>query len=250
MPAAIVERLLTVAGDDVLVGGQALAVWVQRYDVVVPVSLAAVSADIDFLTASPKNRARVEAFASTLGGLTSYPNPHALTALVGQAYRDVSEHEYLNVDVIFFVLGISADQVRQRAVRVDLGHTSFRVMHPLHVLRSRLINLYKLEEKQSEKGRMQLAMAIDVARAFLRSAVMDGRPEDIAAGRSPLQAFVSEIERLAIEDAGRNVAQRVSLHVADAIDPSLIPAGLFWKKRWPGLKALMSESYAQQFKVP
>nr|WP_316639141.1 hypothetical protein [uncultured Roseateles sp.] len=250
MPAAIVERLLTVAGDDVLVGGQALAIWVQRYDVVVPASLAAVSADIDFLTPSPKNRARVEAFASTLGGLTAYPNPHALTALVGQAYRDVSDHEYLNVDVIFSVLGIGADQILHRAVRVDLGHASFLVMHPLHVLRIRLINLYKLEEKQSEKGRMQLAMAIEVARAFLRSAATDSRPEDIAVGRSPLQAFVSEIEKLAVEDAGRKVALRFGLHVADAIDPSLIPAGLFWKKRWPGLKTLMSTSYAQQFKAP
>src|SRR5262245_13030207 len=111
-------------------------------------------------------------------------------------------------------------------------------MHPLHVLESRLINLHKLRDKQNEKGAAQLRLSIDVAREFLRSALPHAPAGRVSSGRSALQGYVSEVERLAVQDAGRKVARRYAIHVADAIDPSLIPAGPFWTKRWPALRAL------------
>jgi len=184
-----------------------------------------------------------------LQGTTHFPSRHALTALVGQAYLDVNDDEFINVDVVFRVIGLPQETIRKRAVRVEFGDTHFIVMHPLDVLRSRLANLYQLAEKQNPKGIMQLALAIDVARQFLREeAGALARRE--APARNPLQPFVSEIERLAVEDAGRKVARRFGLHVADAIDPSLIPAGPFWKRKWPELAPLMSPQYAARFAAP
>lgn len=143
-----------------------------------------------------------------------------------------------------------AKKILQRAVQVTFGTTRFQVMHPLDVLGSRLANLHQLQEKQNEKGALQLALAIKVARKFLQSEVALASPADTATGRSPLQPLVSEIERLALSDAGRKVAARWGQHVADAIDPSLIPAGPFSIRKWPTLRPLMSAAHAGQFTPP
>lgn len=249
-PEADLLRLLQAAGSDlVLVGGQALAFWVQRYGIALQADVAAISCDVDFLTPSAADRAVVERMARVLKGKAVYPNRRALTALVGQAYRDVNDEEFVNVDIIFKVLGLPQQQVRSRAVQVQLEGAEFFVMHPLDVLRSRLANLYHLKDRQNDKGLTQLALAIEVVRHFLRAMGLEHAGTSSAL-RSPLQPYISEIERLACEDAGRKVAKRYGVHVADAIDPSLISAPAFWQRKWPTLKALMSGGYAAQFAPP
>jgi hypothetical protein len=96
----------------------------------------------------------------------------------------------------------------------------------------------------------QLRLSIDVARAYLREQAVLYSAAEPGAGRSPMQTLVSEIEKLAVDDTGRKVAKRWGVHVADAINPSLIPAGAFWTRKWPGLKALMPAGYASGFAAP
>ncbi len=246
-PPETIQRLLETAGDDlVLVGGQALAFWVDWYQLPEPqTDLPAISNDVDFLSRSAADRASVRRLADAIGGQSIYPAATALTSLVGQAILDVSDDEYVNVDIIFKIIGIKGETARRRAVRITprQGRPGFLVMHPLDVLHSRLANLYELREKQNDKGRMQLALGIEVGRAFLRGEAKLANATDTAIGRSPIQAYVSAIERMAVEDAGRKVAARHGLHVADAIDPLLIPPGPFWTKRWPALQKLMSPAY-------
>lgn len=253
-PPETVQRLLDAAGADlVLVGGQALAFWVSHYRLNRPDSaVPAISNDVDFLSRSAADRQSVRRFAGAIKGQAVFPDKRALTALVGQAVLNVSDDEYINVDVIFKVIGLRGETVRKRSVKIAASrdHQAFFVMHPLDVLHSRLANLYQLQDKQNDKGGMQLALAIDVARAFLQSEARMATRADMAAGRSPVQAFVSAIERMAVEDAGRKVAKRYDLHVADAIDPHLIPAGPFWTKRWPALSKLMSAGYRATIRPP
>jgi|EndMetStandDraft_4_1072995.scaffolds.fasta_scaffold06504_5 hypothetical protein len=251
IPPHVVERLLGACDDsDVLVGGQALTVWVVKFGLKVPEQLPVITRDADFLAQSPTATETVKKFARAIDGTPRFPRQLALTALVGQVEFDVSAQEYLSVDIIFQVIGLDAKKVLERAVRVTFGAVAFQVMHPLDVLRSRLANLHQLQEKQNEKGALQLSLAIEVARKFLQSEAALASPADTAAGRSPLQTLVSEIERLALSDAGRKVAARWGQHVADAIDPSLIPAGPFWTRKWPTLRTLMSAAHADRFRPP
>ncbi len=248
-PPDVVSTLLAHADNDILVGGQALAYWAQRYRLVIPDHFASISADVDFLTKSPAEWSSVHRYAKALDGEVHFPDKRAMTALVGQAFREISDEEYLNVDVLWNLVGLNWKQVDDRAATVTMGDSRFRVLHQLDVLKSRLVNLYKLRNKQNAKGEMQMRLAIDVAREFLREEAALFI-DTLASGRSPVQSFVSEIERLAVEDAGRKIAERHGIHVADAIDPSLIPAGPFWTKRWPTLSAFMSESYRARFTPP
>lgn len=256
-PPETIEALLRVAGTNVvLVGGQSLSVWVEYYDVAIHESMPAISADVDFLTRSAADRATVKKFADALGGSSVFPNIRSLTALVGQAIREVEGDEYLNVDVIWDVLGVPAKKVIKHAVRFDMGEISYMVMHPMHVLVSRITNLYKVADKQNNKGISQLELAIQVTREFLRAEVRryandpDVQDASDKTGRSVVQKFISEIERQAKKDSGKKIAARYGVHIADAIDPTLISSQNFWEIKWPMLKALMSPNYAAHFCPP
>jgi hypothetical protein len=249
MPPALLAKLIDGAGSAVLIGGQALAFWVYRLGVAVPEGVPGISNDADFLSVDADAHS-VDRFARVLGGQTLFPGPRALPALVGQAFVLLPGDEVLNVDVLRQVFGLRSEAVARRAVQARMGNATFQVMHPLHVLQSRLVNLHKLPDKQNDKGVMQLRLAVDMARQYLREFASRQPRGDVASGRSPLQSLVSEVERMARGDAGRKVARRHGVHVADAIDPSLIPAGPFWTRRWPALRTLMSPGHASRFEPP
>ncbi|MDP9917387.1 hypothetical protein J2W24_003038 [Variovorax boronicumulans] len=42
-PQGIFLKLIEVAGEDILIGGQALALWIEHYEIAVPEGVAAVS---------------------------------------------------------------------------------------------------------------------------------------------------------------------------------------------------------------
>lgn len=238
-PKDVVVHLLKEAGSNViLVGGQALSYWAQYFDIDAPVSLPHISRDLDFLARNPSDIFEVQRFAQILGGYPVYPSKHALTILIGQAIKEISDDEYFNIDILHKVYS-GTEGVKKRAILAEIDGKVISVMNPLDVLASRLINLHKIPQKQNDAGVTQLSLAIVVARCFLCSAQVNAS--------AALHFYVA----LAKSDAGRKVASRWGIHVADAIDPAVMnDTPLFFEHQWPHIQLLMSDSYLAELDAP
>lgn len=256
MPRDMVLRVLEAAGPDlILVGGQALAFWMDHYGIQAPRGSApAVSRDVDFLTRDPAGRDPLRSFARAIDGRPEFVEPEAITALVGSAIAPAEPGRIYNVDLLHRVVGIDRDKVFANAVRVPLADTgtTLRVMHPLDVLQSRNANLHVLAEKQDDVGKMQFRLAIEVARSYLEQEIAASLARAAEAGgakaarRAEREIFdaIAIVAEYSTEDAARKNAERHDIHLADAIPAWKIATPAFWTKQWPHLRERMSPGYA------
>jgi hypothetical protein len=114
-------------------------------------------------------------------------------------------------------------------------------MHPLDVLQGRLENVYGIVEKQDEHGIAQLQLGVTMAREFLKDIASQEAANTGTRKRPVTLRHLRRIETLALSDAGRKVARRFQVHVADAIDPlPLLHIESFKAKKLPQLLSLMS----------
>lgn len=238
-PKELVKVILENAGDKIiLVGGQALSFWIDYFELNWSSGFPFVSRDIDFLTQSSVDSYVVNKFSNVIHGSSYFPSIHALTALVGQSVKEISDDEYLNIDILHKVLS-GTEGVRLRAVSLLFNGKPLRVMHPFDVLASRLINIYKLKDKQTTLGAEQLKSAIEVSRCELHRVFDSG--ENI---RPAFQFLVA----LAKSDAGKKISKRWGIHVADAIDPMIRASEPdFLSIELPNILSLMSDDAKEEF---
>jgi hypothetical protein len=125
----------------------------------------------------------VRIFAQALGARAEYTNARQLSALHGAVVVATGKGDKVLVDVLRSVVGLSADEVRQRAIRVThptRPNTSFLVMNPADCLVSRLENLRKLADKRNEVGAWQAAISVRVCRAYIAALlVREQEPEAV-----------------------------------------------------------------------
>jgi hypothetical protein len=253
MPAEMIRRVLASATSDVvLVGGQALAYWMSVLDIRQPDHIGpAISRDVDFFTANAADTSPLAKFARAINGYSHVENMESLSALIGSAIAPAEDERIYNVDLLHKVVGIERHEIEKHAVEVQLpdGNGTIRVMHPIHVLQSRNMNLHKLVEKQDEIGALQYVLAIAVARAYLELRIesIEARTDltDTERERSILNA-IRRVSEYASEDAARKNAERYGVHLADAIPAWRIKSSAFWKKQWPYLRSRMSQEHARR----
>ena len=239
---ATLAPLLKAAGrSGVLVGGQALAVWVDYFGIAASWGAdedAVITRDIDFLG----DRELVERVAKAFPARTVFPPRRALTALVGQVEIPQPGGTFLNVDVIHKVFGVDAGGIRKRAVDIEFeqrGETiRFAVMHPVDVLRSRLANLAKLAEKQTSAGVRQVWLATQVVRHFIARVADDG---DAAEGQKRALKAIEIVAKLARSAAGRKARDAFGVDFVAAIPADCIKSEAFRKQRWPRLLAQLEK---------
>jgi hypothetical protein len=115
------------------------------------------------------------------------------------------------------------------------------------VLQGRLENLHGLSAKQDEHGVAQLRLAVDVVRKFVGDIGSQESTGADKAGRPVVLRHLARIESLSLSDAGRKVAKRYGVHVADAIDPAPVRhIKPFVSKKLPQLLKLMSAARRAQ----
>lgn len=250
MPPELIQRILeSTPADVILVGGQALGFWMDRYGVQTPPRLPAISRDVDFFTRDAANSAPLAAFARAIHGRPHVQSARALTALIGSAIAPAEGDRIYNVDLLHQVVGMQRDEVEANAVAVSLpgGKVTFRVMHPLDVLQSRNANLHTLAEKQDETGQLQFSLAIEVARKYLEQTLDDIAADKDGSQKSKDRAaldLIGVVVDYASGDAARKNAERYGIFLADAIPAWRIESPAFWEKQWPHLSQRMSPDYA------
>ena len=243
---SLLTRILSLAGGEtILVGGQALAFWSSYFGIEPPPG--AVTKDADFLG----SRADVERIARGLGGQAHYPPERAQTALTGQVTKDLPGNDYINIDILFRMHGATTmPALRARAVQVQLDAATFKILHPMDVLQSRLENLYSLPEKQDEHAVAQLRLAIAMGRAFLAAEAARGTGNDPKARRPVVLKHLGRIAAMARSDAGRKVARRFDVHVADTITAqAVLGLRFFVARELPLLAPLMSKPWRSELRL-
>jgi len=167
----LLRQLGPVAEQVVLVGGQAVNFWAERYLARVP-ELAAyapyTSKDIDF-TGGP---AEVEEIAQRVHGRYSITPPFNPSPNAGVVFFPAPSGEEQPIDVLRAVFGLDMKEVDALARPFEEndgnGVIRFRVMHPAHCLESRACKVAALPGYNTPEAINQLWASVFCAREFLR----------------------------------------------------------------------------------
>lgn len=209
----VLARLERIAGDVVLVGGQAVNFWAELYAPVVP-SFAGeapfTSKDIDFCG----NARAVRICAERLGGTSRIPTMDDNTPNSGiVTFVDDSGVER-TIDFVDAPFGLDATEVRRLAIPAEIvGPTGkaegppFLIMHPVQVMESRVHNTMGLPGYGSAEALKQLRVSVVCAREFIRYLVTNGH------GREALK-LNERIFQFALKDRRGKL-----VHAAHGVDP-------------------------------
>lgn len=213
----------------VLVGGQAVAFWVKQFSL--RPRLPALTVDIDFLATRAEAK-RVAARLSVRHVLNTAmlddntPNSAVLLVMLDDYPQPIL------IDFMAGIVGVDSKAVERSAVEVEFDGQPLRIIHPLHLLQSKIGNLYHLGSKRTEAGHEQARLAIEIAASFLEQARL-GKRERLKA--------IESVGKYAATAPARYAAENFGLDCLNAVPASLLRKGAlpedFLKKRWPQILA-------------
>jgi hypothetical protein len=223
LDAGTLDAFLEGMGTDmVLVGGQALAFWMDRYGI--QPGKATISNDGDALGVLEYAQRIAQHLRATL----LMPDSQALTSLVAQIRIPVGPRGLVrNIDVLHLLYTVSGLRksreftlaVWRESVQMEWkrGHR-IRVMHPLHVLDSRVQNAAGLLGEKGPHVLTQAIWAIQVARqSMLRVLKQPGESERLG-------TMVRQVANLARSRAGRQLQREHGIEVLHAVPVAEIRA--------------------------
>jgi len=215
----------------ILVGGQSLTFWVDFFKIPVPKSNTPyLTQDADVL--ATKHDARI--FATELHGTLNIPKPGDHTPNTAIVTYKTADGRTLFVDFMGTLIGLTNEEIRKTAVEFEHPEYGFiRILHPTLVLKSRIVNLHRLQSKRDTNGIEQARLAVLVAKAFFENYISLG-----LAGTNPDRYLVDRVKwlgKLALSDAGIYVFAQWGIDVMEAAPRNLITNKKFHAEHWPRL---------------
>jgi len=215
----------------ILVGGQSLTFWVDFFKIPVPKSNTPyLTQDADVL--ATKHDARI--FATELHGTLNIPKPDDHTPNTAIVTYKTPDGRTLFVDFMGTLIGLTNEEIRKTAVEFEHQEYGFiHILHPTLVLKSRIVNLHRLQSKRNTNGIEQARLAVLVAKAFFENYVLLGM-----AGTRPDRYLIDRVVwlgKLALSDAGMYVFTQWGIDVMGAAPKNLITNKIFHAEHWPRL---------------
>lgn len=204
----------------VLVGGQALAFWMDRYDI--SAGTAMITHDGDALG----KVANAHDLAVALKATLLKPPARARTALVAQIRIPAPGGRFANIDILHVLYTVSGLRksseftaaVIDNSIEFEWRPGKFiRVMDPLDLLDSRVQNAAGLLEDKGPHVLTQVRWAIEVVKAILLKLAGAGEPAEGRLGRK-LQTVLT----LSESRAGRKLLVEHDIDVLDAVATTAI----------------------------
>jgi hypothetical protein len=216
---ALLDRLSPVKDEIVLIGGQALNFWAERYEQTSELFAASpyTSKDIDFYGGA----AQVERCASLLGATHRVYTPSDATASAGY----VTTTEGVQIDFVHSPKGLKPSEIMRRSV----SFPSVRVMHPIHVMISRAANVVHIPRTDTH-SLDQLRAARYVVREFIRRDVLQRGAIKFA------RKLNEEAFDVVISDDGLTVWGQYAIDLFEAVLPDAELGERFTTIRYPQMR--------------
>jgi hypothetical protein len=227
----------------VLIGGQAINFWATYYQERDPQLLAGApytSKDVDFCG----SHAAVTECALRLGGKAKLATLDDMNTPNTGVVMFVDDDGWpRRIDFLSAPAGVDLTDLVEQSVEATVASddgmdVTFRVMHPLHCLRSRAYNVAFLEGYGTEHAKRQLRAAIVCARQYVLGLIAGG---DLVRARDANE----EIFDIAYWHTGRKVYAQHGINIFSAVEPhpSLDPR--FLSERFPRMRSNVDRMYAR-----
>jgi hypothetical protein len=173
----------------VLIGGQAVNYWAERYLGTEPglkKHLPFTSADIDFCG----NRNDVQHIAGQLKLAPAFPPKVAMTGLAGTIPLRIGD-EHTNIEIVRSVPGVPAGMVDALAIEMEWNGKTVRVLDPISLLICK-IELALTVSQAKRQDIEHLNILLHCVRGFLREMLLEVGKVNV-----PAKAWLGAVNRLA-----------------------------------------------------
>lgn len=213
-----------------LVGGQALALWVNALNVAVPSALeGGVTVDVDFLGSAADAREHhafleIATAEKKMWTEVHFPLPFENTPNSAKITIFRESGIAAEIDYLSHIIGyVGKDEARLKARAIEIkdlyfSGSSLKVMHPFDCLRSRLCNIYSLPNKRNTIHVAQAHLSLEVMKAY----ILRLTAEEVDA-RAQLYPLLEEIVALASSRVGVDTFQNFGIDVLSCLPVEQLP---------------------------